>query len=187
MPYYSTFVQQALTSPALPPYNAFGVPHTLPVIPAAHLTNATELDLKTNFPRGRSAPPTLRAYELNISHALAAPDGVWKPMVVANGQSPGPLIEANVGDTVQVVVWNWMVNTTTSVHWHGVNQYNSTWMDGVGGVSQCGIPPGGGRWVYEFVVGGQMGKFWWHAHVGVQFSDGLFGPIVSGMELVVVG
>lgn len=182
VPYYGVSVPARpglVDPPNTPaPFDAFGVPTTaLPLLPAAQLTNATELDLETNFVVSRT--PTLRAYELNISHALAAPDGVWKPVIVANGQSPGPLLEANTGDTLRVTMNNWMPNTTTSIHWHGINQYNSTWMDGVAGVSQCGIPPGGGSWVYEFVLTGQRGTFWWHAHQGVQFSDGLFGPIVS--------
>lgn len=158
-------------------FDEFGVPRNLPTIPSGQLANKTELDLATNFTVSRT--PTLREYEFNISHALAAPDGQYKPMVVANGQSPGPLIEANTGDTVRVRVNNWMPNTTTSVHFHGLKQGNSTWMDGVAGVTQCGIPPGGGSWTYEFVVREQRGTFWWHAHLGVQFTDGLFGPIVS--------
>ncbi|CAN8103161.1 unnamed protein product [Discula destructiva] len=182
---YSPSLVQVLTNlvgdkptvAAEPRLDAFGVPDTLPVIsPASRLTNTTELDLKTGFVVSRT--PTVREYEFNISHALAAPDGVWKTMILANGQSPGPLIEASTGDTVRVRVNNLMPNTSTTIHWHGINQYNSTWMDGVAGVSQCGIPPGGGSWTYEFVLAGQRGTFWWHAHAGVQFSDGLFGPIV---------
>ena len=35
-----------------------------------------------------------------------APDGVSREMLVVNGQFPGPLIEANEGDTIIVNVWN---------------------------------------------------------------------------------
>lgn len=163
-------------------FNRYGVPNDLRVVPITQLINSTQLNLQTAFPISRV--PRTREYEFNISHALAAPDGFYKPMILANDQSPGPLIEANTGDTVRVRVNNLMPNTTTSIHFHGINQYNSTWNDGVAGVSQCGIPPAGGSWTYEFVVDGQRGTFWWHAHTGVQYTDGLFGPIVSqGQEL----
>lgn len=158
-------------------FNEYGIPDNLPVIPATQLINHTELRLQTNFTVSRAT--TTREYVFNISHALAAPDGFYKPMILANGQSPGPLIEANTGDTVRVTVHNQMPNTTTSIHFHGINQNGTTWMDGVTGVTQCGIPAAGGTWTYEFVVAGQRGTFWWHAHTGVQFTDGLFGPIVS--------
>lgn len=178
IPYYESFVQ-ALNKLIEPPptYNEYGVPDTLSIVPAAQLINTTELDLQTAFTISRT--PTIREYEFNISHALAAPDGVYKPMILANGQSPGPLIEANMGDTLRIKVNNLMPNTTTSIHWHGINQYNTTWMDGVAGISQCGIPAGDGTWTYEFTLAGQRGTYWWHAHTGVQFTDGLFGPIVS--------
>lgn len=73
-----------------------------------------------------------------------------------------------------------MVNTSTSIHFHGINQRNSTWMDGVAGVTQCPIPPGE-NYTYEFTCIEQRGTFWYHAHTGVQYTDGLFGPIVRGV------
>lgn len=178
VPYYGSFVQVlSKLVDNTSPYNEYGIPDTLPLVSSAQLTNATELDLDTSFVVSRT--PKVREYEFNISHALAAPDGVYKPMILANGQSPGPLIEANTGDTLRIKVNNLMPNTTTSIHWHGINQYNTTWMDGVAGISQCGIPAGGGSWTYEFTLLDQRGTYWWHAHTGVQFTDGLFGPIVS--------
>ena len=36
-----------------------------------------------------------------------------------NGQVPGPLIEANVGDTIEVRLTNSLPQTTT-IHWHGI-------------------------------------------------------------------
>lgn len=178
IPYSNDTMTRLLnTIKGIPLLDQYGVPSDLPVIPIDGLINNTELNLGTGFDVSRI--PAVREYEFNISHGLAAPDGFWKPMILANGQSPGPLIEANMGDTVRVRVNNLMPNTSTSIHFHGINQGNSTWMDGVAGVSQCGIPAAGGSWTYEFVIGGQRGTFWWHAHTGAQFTDGLFGPIVS--------
>ncbi|KAI0158754.1 Cupredoxin [Pestalotiopsis sp. NC0098] len=139
-----------------------------------NLINTNELHLKTFVAANQSL---VRQYEFNISHALAAPDGFQKPMILVNGQSPGPLIEANIGDTIRVQVNNMMPDRSTTIHWHGINQRGSSWMDGVAGISQCGIPPGQ-NFTYEFVVEDQRGTYWWHAHLGVQYTDGVYGPIV---------
>ncbi|ROW05770.1 hypothetical protein VMCG_05264 [Cytospora schulzeri] len=176
MPYYGTSLSSAFSRPSKPTFNRYGVPDDLPVIPTSQLINTTELDLATDFTVS-SGTPSLREYVFNITHALAAPDGFWKPMILVNNQSPGPLIEANTGDTVRVTLNNHMPNASTSVHFHGIDQRNTTWMDGVASVSQCGVPPGG-SWTYEFVVEGQRGTFWYHSHAAMQYTDGLYGPIV---------
>lgn len=163
---------------AAPPlnYNAlYGIPEDLPFVSIDRLINETELSLQTKFEVSRE--PMVRDYVFDVSQAYAAPDGFRKPMVLVNGQSPGPLIEANVGDTVRVRVNNKMANQSTTIHWHGINQRGSTWMDGVAGISQCGIPPGR-SFTYEFRVQDQRGTFWWHAHSSVQYSDGAYGAIV---------
>ncbi|KAJ3564250.1 hypothetical protein NPX13_g7908 [Xylaria arbuscula] len=151
-------------------------PTGLETVPPERLINSKELELDTGFLVSSDQPRT-REYVLDITQALAAPDGFQKPMILANRQSPGPLIEANIGDTIRVRVNNLMANLSTTIHWHGIDQRGTTWMDGVVGVSQCGIPPGQ-SFTYEFRVDDQRGTFWWHAHSGVQYSDGLYGPLV---------
>jgi FtsP/CotA-like multicopper oxidase with cupredoxin domain len=144
-------------------------------ISISSLVNTTELGLKTGFTI--SDRPMVREYEFHINHGYAAPDGFRKLMILVNGQSPGPVIEANVGDTIRVLVHNDMKNTSSSIHWHGLDQRNSTWMDGVLGVSQCAIPPGQ-SFTYEFRIIDQRGTYWYHAHTSVQYTDGLFGAII---------
>ena len=63
-----------------------------------------------------------------------------------NGQSTGPTIEAVEGDRVRIFVTNKLPEHTT-VHWHGLILPSG--MDGVGGLSHPGIPPGK-TYVYEF-------------------------------------
>lgn len=174
IPYYGgSSLSHAFSRPS---NNPSGIPDDLPIVPAAQLSNRTELDLDTGF--AFSAVPRVREYDFTVTLGLAAPDGFWKPMVLVNGQSPGPLIEAATGDTVRVRVTNLLPNNaTTSIHFHGIDQRGTPWMDGVAGVTQCGIP-GGGSWTYEFTVAGQRGTFWYHAHTAVQYTDGLYGPIV---------
>ncbi|KAI0838910.1 putative multicopper oxidase [Hypoxylon sp. FL0890] len=156
----------------------YGIPEDLEFVPIDKLINKTELELDTGFTVSTKGQETkVRDYIFNITQALAAPDGFAKPMVLVNGQSPGPLIEVNMGDTVRVRVNNLMANASTSIHWHGINQIGTPWMDGVASISQCGIPPGR-SFTYEFRVDGQRGTFWWHAHSSVQYSDGAYGAIV---------
>lgn len=51
-------------------------------------------------------------------------------------------------------------------------------MDGVMGVTQCGIEPGQSFW-YNFTISDtQCGTFWYHAHSGVQRGDGLYGSLI---------
>ncbi|KAK7407830.1 hypothetical protein QQX98_010001 [Neonectria punicea] len=143
--------------------------------PKPELSLSDQLNLHTGFVV--SGNPTTRDYVFNVTRQVAAPDGFQKPMILVNGQSPGPLIEANTGDVIRVVVNNHMPEASTTIHWHGIDQRNTVWMDGVHGVTQCGIPPGE-SFTYEFNVTDQRGTFWYHSHVSVQYTDGLYGPII---------
>lgn len=116
-----------------------------------------------------------RQYNWVVSEALLAPDGVQKNMIVVNGQYPGPLIEANWGDWIEVTVTN---NRTegSSIHWHGFLQTGTPYMDGTPGISQCPIAPGS-TFTYRFRAE-LYGTSWWHGHYSAQYIDGLVGPMV---------
>jgi FtsP/CotA-like multicopper oxidase with cupredoxin domain len=86
------------------------------------------------------------------------------------------LIECNEGDTLIIDVENQSVNAT-SIHFHGIYQNGTNWMDGTSGITQCPIVPGR-RFRYEFTVTGQSGSYYYHGHQAVQASDGLYGPLV---------
>jgi FtsP/CotA-like multicopper oxidase with cupredoxin domain len=98
-------------------------------------------------------------------------------MVLINGQFPGPLIEANWGDTISVTVHNRLNDPEdgTSLHWHGFLQKDTPYYDGVPSVQQCPITPGG-DFIYRFKAE-LYGTTWYHAHYGAQYMDGPFGPI----------
>ena len=102
------------------------------------------------------ALPTVREYHWVISDITANPDGVFRPMMVINGQFPGPMIVCNEGDTVVVNVVNEAKNAT-AIHWHGLFQNGTNWNDGTVGVTQCPIAPGR-SYRYEFEVKGQAGS-----------------------------
>ncbi|KAH8661666.1 Cupredoxin [Tricladium varicosporioides] len=115
-------------------------------------------------------------YDWNIGWVKAAPDGVSRPVIGINGRWPCPPIEINVGDRVIVNIKNNLGNETTAIHWHGLFQKGSNQMDGPAMVTQCPIAPGN-SFTHNFVVD-QPGTFWYHAHVGGQYIDGLRGPII---------
>ena len=90
-----------------------------------------------------------------------------------NGSVPGPTIEVNEGDRVRIIVDNHLPEST-SMHWHGFEIPIE--MDGVPGISQDPIPPGG-RFVYEFTLR-QHGTFFYHTHMAMQEMIGMIGLFI---------
>jgi len=93
-----------------------------------------------------------------------------------NGSSPGPMIEADQGDLVEVRVRNESVADGMTLHWHGVDVPNAE--DGVAGVTQDAIGVGEER-TYRFVAE-DAGTYWYHSHQvsHEQVIGGLFGTLV---------
>lgn len=92
-----------------------------------------------------------------------------------NGQNPGPLIRAKVGDLLRVTLRNGLGFDTT-LHWHGVHAPNEA--DGVPGVT---APPlGPGREVEVRIPLTHAGTFWYHPHFNTdqQVDGGLYGALV---------
>ena len=118
----------------------------------------------------------VRSYDFVIERGYKAPDGVNKSVILINGQFPGPMIEANWGDTIQVTVTNNIENEGTSLHWHGILQKETPWYDGVPSVQQCPIAPGK-TFTYTFNAL-TYGTTWYHSHYSAQYADGLLGPLI---------
>lgn len=123
-------------------------------------------------------PKTCRTvrYTLDITNTTIAPDGRLRQALLVNGQLPGPLIEANWGDTVVVTVNNKMQDNGTSIHFHGIRQINTTDSDGVVSVTQCPIAPGESL-TYQWVAT-NYGTSWYHSHYGIQAWEGVMGPMI---------
>lgn len=85
---------------------------------------------------------------------------------------PGPLIRANVGDELEVVVKN-QLQTPTSMHWHGIALQNN--MDGAAPATP-NIPVGQ-SFTYKFSVP-DAGTYWAHPHVGLDLDTGLYLPLI---------
>jgi iron transport multicopper oxidase len=81
-------------------------------------------------------------YDWHITWVNAAPDGFERPVIGINGQWPCPNIYLDPGDHLIVDVHNDLGNQTTGIHWHGLHQYMTGFMDGAPGATQCPLPPG---------------------------------------------
>ena len=92
-----------------------------------------------------------------------------------NGRVPGPEIRVKEGERVRVGLKNALAEPTT-IHWHGVDVPNA--MDGVPGITQQPVPPGG-TFVYEFEAR-PAGTRWYHTHFQEhrQMDLGLVAPLI---------
>ncbi|KAF9226982.1 laccase [Gyrodon lividus] len=121
--------------------------------------------------------------QLDIVNRIIAPDGFPRSTVLAGGTFPGPLIQAtkvrHSSTSINVVnhLNDTSMNTTTSVHWHGISQRKSNWADGTAFVSQCPIKSNR-SFLHQFNAQDQAGTFWYHSHLSAQYCDGLRGPLV---------
>jgi FtsP/CotA-like multicopper oxidase with cupredoxin domain len=93
--------------------------------------------------------------------------------ISVNNQIPAPTLHFKEGDKVTLRVHNHL-DKGTAIHWHGILL---PWkMDGVEGVTQEAIPPGG-SFQYQFTLK-QSGTYWYHAHAGFQEQQGLYGAFI---------
>ncbi|OTB00267.1 putative multicopper oxidase [Hypoxylon sp. CI-4A] len=130
----------------------------------------------TNPYKRRPDTGVTRTYDFTVSRETAAPDGVQTELLLVNSQFPGPLLECDWGDTFEITINNNISDEGTSIHWHGMLQQESPWMDGVPGVAQCPIAPGS-SYTYKFKPD-LYGTCWYHSHFEAQAVSGISGPIV---------
>lgn len=97
-------------------------------------------------------------------------------VTVANRSLPAPDIIVYEGQTVKVHVINKMHSDSVTIHWHGLHQHNTPYMDGVPFITQCPILPGQ-KFTYKFQAY-PRGSFWYHSHSGSQRSNGLAGAFI---------
>jgi FtsP/CotA-like multicopper oxidase with cupredoxin domain len=91
-----------------------------------------------------------------------------------NGQVPGPVLEASVGDVLEVNFRN-SLPEPSMIHWHGLRL--SPPMDGTENVQRPVAP--GGTFTYRFALA-DAGTFWYHPHMNetVQLERGLYGALI---------
>ena len=103
--------------------------------------------------------------------------GAWMDVWGYNDLCPGPTIEVTEGDRVRIVMHN-MLPESTILHIHGLEGPNR--IDGVHGVTQEAVPPGG-KAVYEFTLH-QNGTLFYHSHGPMQEGLGMTGLFIVHPE-----
>lgn len=89
------------------------------------------------------------------------------PELTINGVTPGPSIHACVNDVIVVEVENKIPSQDVAVHWHGLEQKGTPYMDGAPMVTQCPIGYGE-KYKYAFIAS-TPGTFFYHADSGKLF------------------
>jgi FtsP/CotA-like multicopper oxidase with cupredoxin domain len=119
-----------------------------------------------------------KEYQLRVANTWMAPaGGKGRVGVTVNEALPGTPIRIVEGEQVTVTVVNKMTQDAISVHFHGLHQRGTPWMDGVGQITQCAVLPGQ-VFRHTFTVDAQFGTYFWHGHVGVHLADGLAGAFI---------
>ena len=67
-------------------------------------------------------------------------NGITRSLIVVNRMLPGPAIHVCLGDEIRVRLNNKLhMSEGTSIHWHGLTQRGSPFMDGVSMITQCPV------------------------------------------------
>ncbi|KAN0136704.1 laccase sensu stricto variant A [Lactarius tabidus] len=118
---------------------------------------------------------------LPIVNTNISPDGFSRAVTLAGDTFPGPLIVGNMGSEFWINVEDYLtdksMNLATSIHWHGMFQKHTNYVDGSSFVTQCPLVPNE-SFIYDFKALNQAGTFWYHSHFKTQYCDGLRGPLV---------
>jgi manganese oxidase len=101
--------------------------------------------------------------------------GVEKDAMAFNGQVPGPMIRAEMGERIKIVLTNEM-SVPTAIHTHGLVLPNA--MDGVPSVTQDAVMPGE-TFTYDITLR-NAGSHMYHSHFdsAYQVPAGLLGALI---------
>ena len=114
--------------------------------------------------------------ENNCSEPMTVDSRTYNTFIGVNGLIPGPTLIVHYNQTVIIDVKNSLISEGLSIHWHGMHQMNTPWMDGIAHISQCPINPGSTfRYIFKAKPTGTM---WYHSHVGVQRTEGMYGALI---------
>ncbi|EOR01328.1 Laccase-1 [Wallemia ichthyophaga EXF-994] len=131
-------------------------------------------------PEGDGRGGNTRYITLNITDELASLDGDDERYVYAvNGRAfnGGEAIFLEEDEEVEIELNNNSkeLNTSTTLHAHGIEQIGSVYNDGVPGVSQNVIKPGE-SFIYRWRAA-QYGLYWLHSHFSGIYQDGQVIPL----------
>lgn len=133
------------------------------------------LPLVPTLARGADAKPD---HVVTPGPGMASLLGDGKPGTAVwayGGRVPGPVIRLPRAKLVHLRLDN-NLPEPTSVHWHGIRIANA--MDGVSGLTQAPVPPGG-TFDYRF-QSPDAGTYWYHSHhrAWEQVARGLYGLLI---------
>ena len=112
----------------------------------------------------------------NCTEPFAVDGYTYRTFIAINGRIPSPTIIVNHNQIVSVNVYNTLLDDVVSIHWHGLDQRDTNFMDGVEHVTQCGAAPQSSfRYIFQAI---NNGTYWYHSHTGAQRTDGLFGALI---------
>jgi len=89
-------------------------------------------DIETNYEIKTPTTRHISRHYLIIDEGTFDKDGYEVSALLINGSYPGPALNANWGDLIEVTVQN-NLDSGTSIHWHGVRQLRTFFEDGVPG------------------------------------------------------
>ena len=113
---------------------------------------------------------------IQCTEPLSVDGKSFRSVITVNGHFPGPTLIANYNQTLVMNITNLLESQTTSVHFHGMHQRRTNWMDGVEQTTQCGIAPG--NTFTQIFQADPPGTFWYHSHTSGQRTEGLFGALI---------
>lgn len=122
-----------------------------------------------------SAP--VRKFDLTAARTtLKLDNGKTVDAWTFNGLSPGPELRVTEGDRVVVTLHNKDIEDGVTIHWHGIEVPCS--QDGIAGVTQDAVPPGG-QFTYTFIAK-TPGTYWYHSHQmsSIEVGKGLLGALI---------
>ena len=152
-----------------------GVMSSRPAVTPLRPTVTDPAGLPTARPREVVSLPDGGTLDLTAGFVKKAVEGRDLVMLGFNGQIPGPLLLVREASTIFVDFTN-DTPFPTAVHWHGIRLDNR--FDGVPGVTQDPVPPGG-RFRYQIRFP-DPGLYWYHPHhrEDVQQELGLAGNML---------
>lgn len=145
----------------------------------AHLTRRAFCGALTGVATLAAMPVRAGASDLLTAQVttkqIAPPNYPATEVWTYDGQLPGPVLRVPQGGRVTRRLVN-ELPVPTSVHWHGIRIDNA--MDGVAGLTQDAVTPGG-TFDYDFAVP-DSGTYWYHAHTNSfeQVARGLAGALI---------
>ncbi len=139
------------------------------------MSERTPSGLTTGRPPRRATTGVLQVVDLEAAeHDWEISPGMVVHGYAFNGQAPGPVIEARVGDTLLVRFTNLLPEPTT-IRWHDLPEPSA--MNG-SELAADPVPPGG-RLRYQLHLP-NAGTFWYHSPIAAttQSNRGLCGVLV---------